>query len=149
MNDQRDTVDRARDPGERIVCPTMALGEFDRLFAALGAERYRIEDRDLCQMRESAEFEKRTLDPPRERERSLEVSLRRVKATRPQLGDAELQQRKSSQVVAEPCVPGVGCLGGSKQPMRLLHDRLKVAAVAGDREPGDRQHKLQVTAGVG
>jgi hypothetical protein len=91
VNDQRDTVDRARDPGDRIVCPTVALGELDRLLAALGAKPYGTEDRDLCQMRESAELEKRTLDPPRERERSLEVSLRPVKATRPQLGDAELQ----------------------------------------------------------
>ena len=86
-------MDCVRDPGDGIVRPAVALSEFDRLLAALGAQRYGIEDRDLSQMGESAELEKRPLDALRHRERLFEVSLRRFKATRPQLGDAELQQR--------------------------------------------------------
>src|SRR6476469_9050235 len=93
LNDERNTVDCVRDPGDRIVRPAVALSEFDRLLAALGARQYRIEDRDLCQMGDSAELDKRSLDALRHLERLLEVSLCRFKATRPQLGDAELQQR--------------------------------------------------------
>ena len=51
-----------------------------------------MEDGDLCQMRESAQREKRPLDPPRQRKGLLEVSLCRFKAARPELGDPELQQ---------------------------------------------------------
>src|SRR5690348_16986217 len=112
LNDQRDPVDGARDPGDRIVGPTVALSEFDRLLAALGADGYRIEDRDLRQMRESAQLEKRALDPPGDRERLLEMSLCRFKATRPQLRGAKLQQRERSQFIAQPSVRGVRRLGG-------------------------------------
>ena len=56
LNDERNTVDCVGDPGDGIVRPAVALSEFDRLLAALGAPRYRIEDRDLCQMGDSAEL---------------------------------------------------------------------------------------------
>ena len=84
----------------------------------------------------------------RERERLLEVSLCRFEAARPELGDAELQQREGAQVIASPSRAASVRLGGSEQPLRLLDDGREVAAMTGDREPDDREHELHLPAAV-
>jgi hypothetical protein len=50
-------------------------------------------------VREAADGEVRAFDPAGVRERLLEVSAGVVQAQRPQLGDAEVHQRGSPQVV--------------------------------------------------
>ena len=55
-------MDRIRYAGDGIIRPSVALSEFDRLPAALGAQRYGIEDVNLCQMGKRAERNIRSLD---------------------------------------------------------------------------------------
>src|SRR5215217_3239941 len=100
LNDQSDTVDRIRDASDGIIRPPMVLSELDRFLAALGAQRYGMEDVNLCQMGKRAERNIRQLDALGERKRVLEMSRSRLEAARPELGDTELQQREGAQVIA-------------------------------------------------
>jgi hypothetical protein len=95
-------VDRVRDAGDGIVRPAVALGEFDRLHAARGPQRYGVEDGDLRQVREGAQLEEGSVDSPRKRKGVPEVSLCRLEAACPELGHPELEQRQGAEVIAEP-----------------------------------------------
>ena len=77
------------------------------------------------------------------------MSRSRVEPSCPQLGDAELEQRQRTQIVAESALGRVRRLSGSQQPTPLRHHRPQISPVTRDRQPQDREHELQLVAAIG
>ena len=66
-----------------------------------------------------------------------------LEASRPQLGDAEVDQRQHPQVPAQPELRWAGGLGGGQQPLRLLGHGRDVAALAGQPHAHDGEYHLR------
>jgi hypothetical protein len=83
------------DGGGRLVGPAVLPGQLDRLPAALGRRsrnrrQVGLDRRLVCQ---AAELEERPTDPAGQRDALLQVPFRVLRPGRPELGNAEGDQR--------------------------------------------------------
>ena len=123
--------------GDRVGGPAVGLGDRDRLLAALKRDggRASSEQSGHGQVGEAADLQVGPLDSSRKREPLLEVALRLGKPNRPELGDAEVHQRRRPVVVAEGDVARGPCLRGRLERLHRLRGGLEITLPAGQREP--------------
>src|SRR5205085_10392144 len=87
--------------GDGIVGPALPFGQVDRLPAALRRPRKRSEELDSRLVDQAAELEERPADPARQRDALVQVPLCLLETGRPELGDAQADQRQRTQFLAE------------------------------------------------
>jgi hypothetical protein len=97
-----------------------SAGQFDRLPAAFGRLRIRLEHLDRRQVRQASELQKRPTDPARQRDALLEVPPCLLELPCPDLGGAETDQRQGAQVLAQGGLRRVRDLGEGLQPPNFL-----------------------------
>ena len=138
---------RQRHARDRFGLPAVALGDCDRLGRdrPLPGQRPR---RQECDVGETADLEVRPSGSTRELEGVLEVAFGLVRATRPQLDDAEVHQGRRARVVPEEHpVEGAGCRLEERADLGE-HGRV-VAATAREGEPGDGEVEPETCPPVG
>ena len=95
---------------------------------------------------QAGELQVRPPDQARQSNALLQMPIRVREPERPDLGDTEADQRRGTQILAQPEVRGIGTLGESEHPMCLLgHDR-EIDETPGQEEPQHRQHDLHPSA---
>ncbi len=112
----------------------MERRHLDRLHGELRAERERSKARRDRPVRECDHLHERTLDTTRQHKPWLDMPLGRLEPSRPQLRDAEVDQRDRAQVLVEPERHCVQRLHRREQPLRLLDDGREVAAATGQQQ---------------
>jgi len=84
-------------------------------------------------------------DPARQSDTPLKVGFGFADSHRPELGDAQADQRERAQFLAEPGLRPVQGTG-RRQLLRLPGDSLKIAALTGEVEPQDSQRDTELLA---
>jgi hypothetical protein len=80
--------------GDRLIGPALPFGQLDRLPATLRCPCERSEELDSRLVDQAAELKERPADPARQRDALFQVPLRVVETGRPELGDAQADQRQ-------------------------------------------------------
>ena len=138
---------RQRHARDRFGLPAVALGDRDRLGRdrPLPGQRPSRQEGDVG---EAADLEVRPSGSTRELEGVLEVAFGLVRATRPQLDDAEVHQGRRARVVPEEHpVEGAGCR--LEERADLGEHGLVIAATAREGEPGDGEVEPETCPPVG
>ena len=146
LPDQRSSEYHVGVAGGRLVGPAVPFGQPDRLPAALRRPRRRpeISIAAWCARPVNSRYGRpirRASTTP-----CVQVPLRLLEPGRPELGDAEADQRQRAQLLAQAGLRRVRSLGHGPQPPRLLRHRRDVAALPGQQQPDHPQQHLQLPA---
>ena len=148
LGDHRHAERQVRDAGDRLIGPAVPPGQLDRLPAPLRPQRERPPARQLCPVCQAGDLQKGPPDPVRHGDAVLEVPVRLLEASRPEFGDAEVDQRQRPQVPAQPEPRRVGGPGGCQQLLRFQGHDWQVAALAGQPQAQAGQYDLRALAPV-
>jgi DNA-binding CsgD family transcriptional regulator len=131
--------------GGRVAGPAVSFGQLDRLPAAFGRPRIRVEHFGRRQVRQAGELQKRPPNSVRERNAPLQVPLCLRELACPDLGGAEADQRQRAQVLAQGAPSRVRGHGQGLQPPGLLGHREQVATLADYQQPDDAGQQLYLS----
>jgi hypothetical protein len=99
-------------------------------------------------VRQGVDLDVGLLDPAREGDALLQVPVRVIDSSRPELGGAKAEQRQRAEVLAESRPRRVGHRGRGQQPLRLLDHGREIAPLAGERLPREHEHDLRAVPAV-
>ncbi len=137
-------------PGERLLAPAMPFRQLDRLPAPLRLRRIGPEQQHPVRpVGQAVELQVRPPDLARQVNAPLQMPLGIVELKGPDLGDAEADERRRAQILAQPELRGLGGLHEREQPPRLPHHDREVVEAPGQEEPQHGEQDLKASPAVG
>jgi hypothetical protein len=97
---------------------------------------------------QAVDFQQGPADPAGQSDTPLKVSFGFVGSQRPELGDAETDQRERAQFLADPALRHIQSVG-RLQLLYLRRDSLEIAALAGEVKPQDGHYDTETVAPPG
>ena len=134
---------RVRDTRGRVLGPAVAFGELHRLEVPLHRQLVRAIEGEERAVGKSGHLEVRAFDQVREIDAFVDVPFRIIESTAEELGDAEVDQRPRTEVVAELELQRIRGVGRRQQPFRFGFDGGLIALLPGEREPHDGEEDLE------